>query len=165
MFGFQEKKHSNFASLKRQPKGMGIIQSSLSDPCPALDSFSLHPRFKPFVFNGVCIAPQEPQGDSIRLNIIGQSIILTSTLPFSNKSACGSSVELCGIEMGCVPRPLHKVRIQSKLVSSVFPVTICPALSICDVTMVVGNDIAGVGWFLPLTLWTLRSAKRGVVTG
>lgn len=72
-----------------------------------------------------------------------QSLILASALPFSQKTACGYNVILSGVEMGCVPRPLHRVHIETELVRGVFPVAICPALPISGVTMLLGNDIAG----------------------
>lgn len=88
--------------------------------------------------------PKEAQSVLILRDTGGsQSGILTNTLSFSNRSACGSNVVLSGIEMGCVSRPLHNVHIQSKLVSGGFPVAVCPALPVSDVTMVLGNDIAG----------------------
>ena len=60
--------------------------------------------------------------------------------------------------MGYVPQPLHYVRIQSKLVTGVFPVAICPALPIRGVTMLLGNDIAGGK--VTLSLEVLDTAPR-----
>lgn len=50
---------------------------------------------------------------------------------------------LQGIEMGYSPCPVHKIYIESKLVSGVFPVAVCSELPIKGVTLLIGNDVAG----------------------
>lgn len=70
-----------------------------------------------------------------------QSVILRSVLPFSNRSACGS-VRLRGVELGQTHRPLHRGRIESHLVSGVFPVAVCPALPVSGIALLLGNDVA-----------------------
>ncbi len=45
--------------------------------------------------------------------------------------------------MGYVPRPVHRIHIQSKLITGFFPVATCPVLPINGVTLLMGNDIAG----------------------
>lgn len=143
----KQKGSSQAESHRRQQKGMGVtkvvsagVSSTFCSPTP--DSC-----FEPFTFNGKVSLPEAPHNvRSVRiLRDTGgsQSVILANVLPFSEKSACGYNVFLNGIEFGCVPRPLHRVRLQSELVSGVFPVAVCPALPISGIVMLLGNDIAG----------------------
>lgn len=55
-----------------------------------------------------------------------QSFILASALPFGPESACEMSAVVSGIEMGCVPAPLHWIHVKSKLISVLFPVAVLP---------------------------------------
>ncbi|XP_045902251.1 uncharacterized protein LOC123969168 [Micropterus dolomieu] len=45
--------------------------------------------------------------------------------------------------MGYVPRPVHRIHIQSDLVTGFFPVAVCDALPIQSIVLLLGNDIAG----------------------
>ncbi|XP_059203058.1 uncharacterized protein LOC131982579 isoform X1 [Centropristis striata] len=45
--------------------------------------------------------------------------------------------------MGYVPRPVHRVHIQSSLVTGFFPVAVCTELPIPGIVLLMGNDIAG----------------------
>lgn len=47
-------------------------------------------------------------------------MILASVLPFSADSSCGYSALLRGTEMGYSPKPIHRVHIQSDLVTGFF---------------------------------------------
>ncbi|XP_059203059.1 uncharacterized protein LOC131982579 isoform X2 [Centropristis striata] len=52
--------------------------------------------------------------------------------------------------MGYVPRPVHRVHIQSSLVTGFFPVAVCTELPIPGIVLLMGNDIAG-GKFFQMT--------------
>ncbi len=158
----KRKEQSHSAPPVRHPKGVGLIKVNPSDTQPTPCGSGLDPCFQPFTFDVAVSLPGDP-GEARPIRVLrdtggSQSIILASALPFSEKSACGYSVVLSGIEMGYVPRPLHFVRVHSKLVSGVFPVAICPALPIRGVTMLLGNDIAG-GKVIP-SLEVLDTAPR-----
>ena len=56
----------------------------------------------------------------LRDTACSQSVIL-SALPFSDHSACGYGSVLRGIEMGYSPRPVHRVHIQTKLLTGFLP--------------------------------------------
>ena len=73
---------------------------------------------------------------------VDQSVILSSALPFSEQSSCGYGTVLRGIEMGYIPRPVHRVHIKSRLITGFFPVAVCPALPIPGITLLMSNDIA-----------------------
>lgn len=82
----------------------------------------------------------------LRDTACSQSVVLASMLPFSVESACGFGSVLRGIEMGFAPRPVHKVHIQSDLVSGFFPVAVCDELPIQGVVLLMGNNIAVNIW-------------------
>lgn len=89
---------------------------------------------EPFIFEGMVSLTGEPEEQrSVRiLRDTGgsQSLILAHALSFSDRSYCGFSVVLRGVEMGYSPRPVHRVHIQSNLVTGFFPFAVCPALPI-----------------------------------
>lgn len=77
-----------------------------------------------------------------------QSFILEEVLPFSSNSYTGASVLVRGIEMGCAHVPLHKVNLQSDLVSGLVELVVCAQLPVMGVQVILGNDIAS-GKVLP----------------
>lgn len=66
-------------------------------------------------------------------------VILANVLPFSEKSACGNSTVLHGIQLCYLPQPVHSVHVKSKL-AGVFPVAVCSALPIKGIALLMGND-------------------------
>lgn len=48
-----------------------------------------------------------------------------------------------GIEMGCVPAPLHCGHVKSKQISGFSPVAVLPRFPIDGISFTMGNDIAG----------------------
>ncbi|KAK5890791.1 hypothetical protein CesoFtcFv8_014277 [Champsocephalus esox] len=145
----------NYMLLKRKeqppnmtrPKGIGLINTRSLSISTTDNEEEIDPCFKPFVFEGLISLTGESD-DQRPVRILrdtggSQSVIVASALPFSDKSACGYGSLLCGIEMGYVPRPVHNVHIQSKLITGFFPVAVCPALPIRGIVLLMGNDIAG----------------------
>ncbi|CAI5669135.1 unnamed protein product [Oreochromis niloticus] len=103
--------------------------------------------FKPFIFKGAVSLSGEPK-DERTLTILrdtggSQSLILASALAFDEKTASGTDVIVRGVGMTYVPAPLHRIWVQSDLVSGVFPVAVCPCFPIDGVDFIMGNDIAG----------------------
>ena len=72
-----------------------------------------------------------------------QSLILDSVFPFSDKSSAGVSVLLQGVEMGVLSVPLHSIGLHSDLVSGTVAVGLRPILPVNDISMILGNDLAG----------------------
>ena len=108
--------------------------------------------FKPFVLDGVVSL----DGDEVDPNPIkimrdtccAQSMILESSLPFSDSTATGESVLIQGIGMDIISVPLHKINMKSDLVSGTVTVGVRPELPVKGVSMLLGNDLAG-GKVLP----------------
>lgn len=128
-------------------KGLGLIGGISRDLCPIASDQGSDPCFQPFIIDGLVSLPENPERAQsipiLRDTGASQTVILGGVVPFSDSSACVYNVVLSGTEMGYVPRPLHKVRVDCQLVSGVFPVAVCPVLPITGVTMLLGNDIAG----------------------
>lgn len=103
--------------------------------------------FNPFVFDGF-VSLTGKEVDQQRVMVLhdtggSQSFVLADLLPFSSESACKANVVVSGIEMGCVPAPLHYVHLKSGLVSGRFPITILSRFPIDGVGFIMGNDLAG----------------------
>lgn len=142
-----KRKEQTHSASSGHTKGVGLTKGIPATIRPRQNRSQLDSCFQPFIFDGAVSLPDNP-ADARPIRILrdtggSQSLILAGALPFSEKSACGYNVILSGVEMGYVPHPLHKAHIQTELVSGVFPITVCPALPISGVTMLLGNDIAG----------------------
>ncbi len=101
--------------------------------------------YDPFILHGyVSLSESEYKPVSI-LRDTGstQSFILEEALPFSSASHTGASVLVRGIEMGCAHVPLHKVNLQSDLVSGLVDLAVCAQLPVKGVQVILGNDLAG----------------------
>lgn len=152
----KRKQHSNSASLGAPSKGIGLIGEIPAETYSVPRDHGLDPCFQPFIVDGVVSLPGNP--DEIRsVRILrdtgtSQTVILSSVLPFSDKSACCYNVVLSGIEMGYDPRPLLDVRINCQLARGVFHVTVCLVLPISGVTMLLGMISLGVESFPPFPL-------------
>lgn len=59
------------------------------------------------------------------------------------KTDCCSSTVVKGIGLSYVHAPLHKMYVESKLVSGVFPVVVRDQFPICGVDFIMGNYING----------------------
>ena len=70
-------------------------------------------------------------------------MILESALSFCDKSSVGASVILQGVEGGYVNAPLHEVDLKSDLVSGKVKVGVRPSFPVKDVSIILGNDLAG----------------------
>lgn len=144
---------ANCATLKRkeqsprspQPKGVCLIKADCGDITDTSPQ-EIDDCFKPFVFDAFVSLTESANKLPIRAlrdTACSQSVILASALPFSDDSACHYGSVLRGVEMGYVPRPVHRVHIQSSIATGVFPVAVCAELPIPGIVLLMGNDIAG----------------------
>ena len=129
------------------PKGIGLIKAEPNSPQTFSDGDTLEECFKPFTFDGLVSLACDPANKRpvriLRDTACSQSVILSSVLPFSDQSACGYGSVLRGVEMGYMLRPVHRVFVQSELITGYFPVSVCPELPIEGISFLMGNDIAG----------------------
>jgi len=117
-----------------------------------VESEKIREDFEPFVLEG-CVSLEESKVDPRPIKIMrdtccAQSMILESTLPFSEDSATGESVLIQGIDMNIISVPLHRIDMKSELVSGSVVVGVRPELPVRGVSMLLGNDLAG-GKVLP----------------
>lgn len=101
--------------------------------------------FAPFVMNGFVSLPgccDKVPVKMLRDTAASQSFIFEGVLPFSDKSAVGSDVPVLGFGMKNTGVPLHRVCVQSDLVSGEVNVGMCPCFPIQGVSFLVGNDLA-----------------------
>ena len=109
-------------------------------------STSIPKAYTPFIWSGVMSLLDS--GSNTLITILRhsgavQSLILESTLPFSNDSAVEQEVTLQGVELGHMSVPLHSVHLECDLVSGPVIVGVRPSLSVHGVSFILGNDLAG----------------------
>ena len=74
-----------------------------------------------------------------------QTLLLESVLPLSKETFTGNTVLLQAVELGTISDPVHRVHIESDLVTGPVIVGIRPSLPIKGISMILGNDLAGGG--------------------
>jgi len=153
---FSLMRKQQFPHSPSQPKSMGLIKT-VSLPATAIsqdvnEDDGPDPCFKSFVserFFSLTGDLEDQQSVTILRDSGGpQSIILEGILPLTSKSSCHSSAVVQGVEMGFVLAPLHKVHLQSRLVSGLFKVAVLPVLPIKGVDFILGNDIGKANLFI-----------------
>ena len=64
-------------------------------------------------------------------------------LPLSETTATRTHVLIQGVELGIVSMPMHTIYLKSSLVSGAVAVGLHPTPPMEDVSLVLGNDLAG----------------------
>lgn len=110
-------------------------------------SKSVMDMFQPFIHDG-SVSLSRDMTDSVPIKILrdtgaSQSLLLSDTLLFSEKSSTGASVLIRGISSEYTPVPLHTVFLSSNLVSGPVKVGIQSTLPFDGVHLILGNDLAG----------------------
>ena len=103
-------------------------------------------EYKPFLSCGYVYLPQsnvEKPVMILRDTGDNQSLLLEATLPLSEETSAGVNVLIQGLEVKPISVPLHRVKLQSNLVSGVVTVGIRPSLPVKGVDLILGNDLAG----------------------
>lgn len=126
----------------KQTKSVGFVRTVSQISQPKIDDV-----FEPFVGQGM-ISLTGLAKDQVPVTLLpdtetAQSFILQSALPFSKETYCGSDVLVQGIEMGIVKAPLHKLHLQSKLITGFVKVAVRSELPVKGISMIIGNDLAG----------------------
>ncbi|CAI5639672.1 unnamed protein product [Oreochromis niloticus] len=144
------------AHTVRKPKGVGFVRSTSSSTSPdnEVRSDSLDDSYRPFVSEGF-VSLNGKEEDRVPITILrdtgaAQTLILRGILPFSDFSFCGSDALVWGVKMDVLRVPLHKVFLQSPLVSGPVTVGVRDYLPVPGVAMILGNDLAnGKVFFTP----------------
>ena len=127
-------------------KGTGLV--AVPDNVTLSDN-SLMPQavYRPFVSQGfVLLSENNSHKEPIRIlrdTGASQSLLVEGVLPLSAETATGDHVLIHGVELGYISVPMHKVFLQSDLVSGYVTVGFRPTLPVVGVSLLLGNDIAG----------------------
>lgn len=148
--GLLKKKQLNSNS----PQPIGLIKTM---PI-AVDS-----AYEPFLSDGFVSFSDQP-GDRVGVHVLrdtgaARSFIRGDVLSFSDDSYTGSSILVQGISMEVVKVPLHRVYLQTDLITGFVDVGVRPALPVPGVDVILGNDLAG-GNVIPV----LEVLDRPVIT-
>ena len=139
-----KRKHSSQSPVKPTAFIRSAPQTSQSvgRPGPAVKT-----GYEPFIFNGLVSLTGQPNDQkSVRMlrdTGASQSFLLTDAFQLSEATSCGSNVLVQGIEMGVLTVPLHRVHVQTDLVSGWFKVAVRPTLPVPGIVFIMGNDVAG----------------------
>ncbi len=102
--------------------------------------------FAPFLTEGTVALPNSDETVPVRIlrdTGAGQSFLMEGLLPLSERTATGTQVLVRGLEMGFTEVPLHRIHLNSKLVSGDVVVGVRAMLPVPGVTFILGNDLAG----------------------
>ncbi|KAK9508100.1 hypothetical protein O3M35_007837 [Rhynocoris fuscipes] len=72
-----------------------------------------------------------------------QSLILDTVLPFTDNSFTGKHVTIQGVGSQLISLPIHNIYLNSKCAQGNFEIGVIHSLPFEDVTLILGNDIAG----------------------
>ncbi len=155
-------KISDCIALKKKEKGVkhvGLISTSDVKHTPArfnqqiervdvteMESVKNNADFAPFLTEGTVALPNSDETVPVRIlrdTGAGQSFLMEGLLPLSERTATGTQVLVRGLEMGCTDVPLHRIHLNSKLVSGDVVVGVRAMLPVPGVTFILGNDLAG----------------------
>lgn len=123
-----------------QPVHYQPTQSVLQNSEPCKDNYN------PFVSDGLISLTADSEAISIKiLRDTGetQSILEATILPLSEETSIEASMLVQGVELGVLNVPLHKVYLQSELITGPVIVGVQPTLPVQEVSLPLGNDLAG----------------------
>ncbi len=150
---------ANCPTLKRKvgrkanhSKSVALIERQVLSPQQNVSLNSVvESTFEPFICDGV-VSLSEAESEIKHIRILrdtgaAQSFILQSVLPFSEQSSCGSNVLVQGIDLTVVKVPLHQVFLRSGFISGNVKLAVRAQLPVKGVSLILGNDLAGVKVF------------------
>ena len=140
-----EKKEKN-----KQRLNSVMVMNVAGDKNPSSGSTKESPKevngYKPFLSEGFVSLQESEVAMPIKIlrdTGASTSLLVEGVLPLSDHSATGDYVLIHGVELGFIRVPLHKVFLQSDLVSGSVIVGVCPTLPVEGVNLLLGNDLAG----------------------
>lgn len=111
------------------------------------ESEKVREDFEPFVLDGVVSLNNGNDAKPIKImrdTCCSQSLILEGVLPFDGNSFTETNALIRGIGMEVISVPLHRMNLKSDLVCGEVVVGVRPELPVAGVSMLLGNDLAGV---------------------
>ncbi|XP_026112910.1 uncharacterized protein LOC113091546 isoform X1 [Carassius auratus] len=152
---------------KSHTKTVGLISVDSSSkfdcitPESDCDAHLIKTGYGPFLHCGTVFIPSLCKPVPVRiLRDTGASLsfILEGVLPLSQETTTGSVALVRGIEMGVMEVPLHRIHLQSELVSGDVVVGVRSSLPVPEVTFILGNDLAGS------SVWSCADVSPEVVS-
>ena len=130
---------------RNNPTGHSLVQAVRHTPPPSPKSEGLG-NYHPFVSKGY--VPLSEGGDTVAVKILRdtgatQSLMASHVLPLSEQTSVNVSVLIQGVGMDVLRVPLHQIHLQSDLISGPVVVGVTPNLPVKDVSLILGNDLAG----------------------
>ena len=123
--------------------------STLSPPVGQMQQASFSrdvDEYTPFISEGFISVPGSATRVPItvlRDTVANQSLLVEDKLPSAAETATGSNVLIQGVELETLSIPLHKVSLQSDLVSDTVVVGVRHSLPVRGIDLILGNDLAG----------------------
>ena len=135
---------------KQKVNSVMVMNAAGENPSSGINKSSfkeIQNVYKPFMSEGF-VSLHEHDVISKPIKILrdtgaSTSLLVEGVLPLSGQSATGDHVLIHGVELGFIRVPLHKVFLQSDLVSGSVIVGVCPTLPVEGVNLLLGNDLAG----------------------
>ncbi|KAK9509341.1 hypothetical protein O3M35_006680 [Rhynocoris fuscipes] len=103
-------------------------------------------KFEPFLSIGSVSLNDNINPVSIKIlrdTGASQSLILDTVLPFTDNSFTGKHVTIQGVGYEFISVPIHNICLNSKYAKGNFEIGVIHSLPFEDVTLILGNDIAG----------------------
>ncbi|KAK9504887.1 hypothetical protein O3M35_009058 [Rhynocoris fuscipes] len=103
-------------------------------------------KFEPFLSVGSVSLTNNIDPISIKIlrdTGASQSLILDAVLPFTDSSFTGKHVTIQGVGSQLISLPIHKIYLNSEYAKGNFEIGVIHSLPFEDVTLILGNDIAG----------------------
>lgn len=101
----------------------------------------------PFLFKGY-VSLSGKEEDQLEVQVLrdtgaAQSFVCSDVLPFSDQTSVGSSRLVQGFSMEIMRVPVHRIHLQTDLVSGFVEVGVRPVLPVKGISFILGNDLAG----------------------
>ncbi len=103
--------------------------------------------YVPFLFKGY-VSLSGKEEDQVEVQVLrdtgaAQSFVCADVLPFSDQTSVGSSRLVQSFSMEIMRVPVHRIHLQTDLVSGFVEVGVRPVLPVKGVSFILGNDLAG----------------------
>ena len=123
-------------------KNISVPEEQEILPC----SNKIMDNYKPYLSQG-SVSIDDNLTNSSPITILrdtgaSQTLLLEGVLPLSDKTFTGKYVLLQVVQLGTFNVPLHRVYLQSKFISGMVTLGVCPTLPVSGISLLLGNDLA-----------------------
>ncbi len=138
-------------SLKRkqqaQTKEVAFVNTVSQSAHFEKTKYKVDRGYVPFLFKGY-VSLSGKEEDQVEVQVLrdtgaAQSFVCADVLPFSDQTSVGSSRLVQSFSMEIMRVPVHRIHLQTDLVSGFVEVGVRPVLPVKGVSFILGNDLAG----------------------